>query len=36
MPRSTSENTLLVSDGIKTPITSVRCEANARAARFGT
>ncbi|MHC2620036.1 hypothetical protein ACVIW2_002068 [Bradyrhizobium huanghuaihaiense] len=36
MPRSTSENTLLVSDGIKTPITSVRCEASARAARLGT
>src|SRR3954453_23196508 len=36
MPRRTSENTLLVRDGMRTPITSVRCEASARAARFGT
>src|SRR6266481_5849710 len=36
MPRKTSENTLLVNDGIRTPTTSVRCDASARAARFGT
>src|SRR5881392_3560649 len=30
MPRNTSANTLLVREGITTPMTSVRCEASAR------
>src|SRR2546429_43986 len=36
MPRNTSANTLLVREGITTPMTSVRCDASARAARLGT
>jgi hypothetical protein len=36
MPRITSANTLLLTDGMMTPTISVRPDASARAAGFGT